>query len=218
MRTVSTASAHCCAHSTPGRNNERTRGWLESELGMAFLAWTVQHSWIVYSHVKFKSFKVLDLILTAIVFKQPRSCWVRGDQTTSTIQSVCRDHSTLSPKHRTNLQLSGSLCPSYSPLCQEFSLKTFVPYHYIGCIHLGTFLSPVKAFNAGVSWSVWCRSWDVLFPYLRLGHYVRLGGQDRSRAGEWAAWESPWVKWPDSFKLIHYHHQWAEINNSLQPS
>ena len=110
------------------------------------------------------------------------------DQTTSPIQSVCRDRSTLSPKQNKPLQLSGSLCPRYSPLCQEFRsicilcrfLCIFLPYDLFAVLISGHF-SPVKAFNAGVSGSEWCRSWDVLFPYLRLGHYVRLGGQDRSR-------------------------------------
>ena len=66
----------------------------------------------------------------------------------------------------------------------KYLLFIFLPYDCVGRIDLGTLLSnlsPVKAFNDGVSGSEWCRSWDVLFPYLRLGHYVRLGGQDRSR-------------------------------------
>ena len=153
MRTVSTVSAHSCAHSTPGRNNERTRGWsLESGLDMTLLAWTCKtgslhpiHS--CFSHVNLKSFNVVsnDLILTAIVFKQPRSCWVRADQTTSTIQSVCRDHSTLSPKHRTNLSNYLALFVRAILHCVKNSaLKHLCPIIILAVLILGLFSPPGK--------------------------------------------------------------------------
>ena len=140
----------------------------------------------LFSHVDLKSFNVFsnDLILTAIVFKQPGSCWVTKLPAPFNLSAV-----TAARCHPNTEQTSPII---WLPLSEVFSTvsriqPSFVPHHYIGCIDLGTFLSPVKALNAGVSWSEWWRGWDVLFPYLRLGHYVRLGGQDRSRAGESSA-------------------------------
>ena len=65
------------------------RGWLESGLGVAGCPRLHLQNWarcsftlhclnFRFSHVNLKSFNILsnDLILTAIVFKQPRSCWV----------------------------------------------------------------------------------------------------------------------------------------------
>ena len=89
-------------------------------------------------------------------------------------------------------------------------------YDCVGRIDLGTFLSnlsPVKAFNAGVSGSEWCRSWDVLFPYLRLGHYVRLGGQDRSRV---TVSKVTWFIQTDPFSSISFILQYFAISLMIE--